>query len=584
MELIHLYHLQFKKIFSYVTKERKRELINELNDNGCPKLIQFTQNFDETTRNDNKQQNLIFVTDLNCPESSKLIKRANRTEIFRSPYRWLVIGNYDKNKEEILNYLTHYHILIDSHFILSIKEADVFTLYLPYKQTSNSSEWKLESFGTWTARHGLNKTSNMAVETSIRRKNLGGLLISTSIVMVGDIHIKLIAKASINQLDPLYNFLNASGHFIYTDNWGYFVNGSYNGMIGDVVRGAAELTGTPLFITESRIRVLDFLSSPTKSTVKFVFRQPSLSYQNNLFILPFKPQVWLCILGLTILMTFILFVNARWENIKSDSQEVSKTFDKTSLTPKMSEISLMIIGAITQQGSYAELKGTLGRVVMFLMFLSFLFLYTSYSANIVALLQSSSNQIKTLADLLNSKLEMGTEDTPYNRHHFTTATEPVKKAIYEKKIAPPGTKPNFMDLEDGVKKLQKEPFAFNMFVGLGYKLVEKYFLEHEKCGLQEIEYIEENKPWYTCRKNSPFKEMYKIGLLRNHEHGMISRENRLIYTEKPVCIVHGGTFDSVNMTDFYPALLMLVYGIVLSLVLLILEILHWRRSRVTSTK
>lgn len=58
---------------------------------------------------------------------------------------------------------------------------------------------------------------------------------------------------------------------------------------------------------------------------------------------------------------------------------------------------------------------------MFLIFLTFLFLYTSYSANIVALLQSSSNQIKTLDDLLNSKLEMGTEDTPYNRHHFTVS-------------------------------------------------------------------------------------------------------------------------------------------------------------------
>lgn len=44
-------------------------------------------------------------------------------------------------------------------------------------------------------------------------------------------------------MDPLYNFLNASGHFIYTDNWGYIVNGSYNGMIGDIVRGAADLTG-----------------------------------------------------------------------------------------------------------------------------------------------------------------------------------------------------------------------------------------------------------------------------------------------------------------------------------------------------
>lgn len=57
----------------------------------------------------------------------------------------------------------------------------------------------------------------------------------------------------------------------------------------------------------------------------------------------------------------------------------------------------------------------------------------------------------------------------------------------------------------------QKPFAFNMFLGSGYALVEKYFLEHEKCGLQEINYVDENLPRLTCRKNSPFKEIYKIG-------------------------------------------------------------------------
>lgn len=63
-------------------------------------------------------------------------------------------------------------------------------------------------------------------------------------------------------------------------------------------------------------------------------------------------------------------------------------------------------------------SGTLGRLVMFLVFLAFLFLYTSYSANIVALLQSTSNQIRNLPDLLNSKLELGVEDVAYNRYYF----------------------------------------------------------------------------------------------------------------------------------------------------------------------
>lgn len=57
----------------------------------------------------------------------------------------------------------------------------------------------------------------------------------------------------------------------------------------------------------------------------------------------------------------------------------------------------------------------------------------------------------------------------------------------------------------------QKPFAFNMFIGGGYRLVERFFLEQEKCGLQEIQYLQENKPWLTCRKHSPFTEIYKVG-------------------------------------------------------------------------
>lgn len=36
-----------------------------------------------------------------------------------------------------------------------------------------------------------------------------------------------------------------------------------------------------------------------------------------------------------------------------------------------------------------------------------------------------------------------------------TATEPVRKAIYEKKVAPPGTSPRFMTMDEGVIQMRK---------------------------------------------------------------------------------------------------------------------------------
>ncbi|XP_064292313.1 ionotropic receptor 75a-like [Plodia interpunctella] len=343
-------------------------------------------------------------------------------------------------------------------------------------------------------------------------------------------------------------------------------------------------SATVIFTTQDRIKVLDFVSSPTLISLRFVFKEPPLSYQNNLFLLPFKTSVWYCIGAFVLALIFIIYVNAFWEKKKLVQKDPGETVDHTVLKPNISDISLLVTAAITQQGSSIELKGTLGRLVMFLLFLAFLLLYSAYSASIVALLQSRSNQIRTLADLLNSKLDLGVEDTPYNRYFFSIATEPVRKAIYQTKIAPRGTKPKFYSLEEGVKKLQKEPFAFHMLKGTGYGLVEKYFHEHEKCGFQEINYLDDTKTYLTCRKNTPYKEMFKVGMFRIQEHGLSDRANNLIYTRKPPCTSAGGSFASVNMVDFYPVLLMFMYGIALAISFLLLEILVHRRQMQYRTK
>lgn len=86
-------------------------------------------------------------------------------------------------------------------------------------------------------------------------------------------------------------------------------------------------------------------------------------------------------------------------------------------------------------------------------------------------------------------------------------------------------------------------FAFHMETGAGYKIVRRYFFdylffplnqivdlhllhqkiapvneisvetfeEHEKCGLQEIQFLQVSDPWMAIQKNTSYKEMLKIG-------------------------------------------------------------------------
>ncbi|KAI8423338.1 hypothetical protein MSG28_014352, partial [Choristoneura fumiferana] len=413
----------------------------------------------------------------------------------------------------------------------------------PVYKIKINCDWISEHYGTWTT-NGIIKSNITKTSLAMRRKNLRQETIVTSMIVtddktVSDLNdlryplIDSVSKSLSLQLIPLYYFMNATRRMIYPKTWGYYVNGSWTGMLGDMVEGRAELAGTLLFITKQRIEIQEYLTFPTTIYVKFIFHEPPLSYQNNLYLLPFRASVWYCIGSFVVMMIIVLFINAQWEAKKLKMKQ-EKEIANTVLFPSIS---------------------TLGRVVIFILFLAFLFLYTAYSASIVVLLQSSSNQIRTLSDLLQSKLELGVEDTPYNRFWFSDAKDPIRKAIYEKKIAPIGSTPRFYSMDEGIKLLQNKPFAFNTNLGVGYRFMEKYFHEHEKCGLQEIAFIQDGSAWSSCYKLSPYKEIFK----------------------KPVCAVRGGRFVSVSIVDFYPSLLVLLYGLVLAVVLLGMEILYHRK-------
>ncbi|XP_045528791.1 ionotropic receptor 75a-like [Pieris brassicae] len=326
-------------------------------------------------------------------------------------------------------------------------------------------------------------------------------------------HIDTITKVNFPTMNHLLDYLNASKNYIFTDTWGYKNNNSWNGMTGYLVRGEVDIGGSPMFFTSQRMSVVEYISSPTPTRSMFVFRQPKLSYENNLFLLSFHKYLWYGSVSLLAILFIALFFITFWEwkKIRLENSMIFQSVDSTVLRPNVSDIAILIFAATCQQGSHTELKGSLGRIVLLLLFISLTFLYTSYSANIVALLQSSSSQIRSLDDLLHSRLSFGVHDTVFNRYYFSIETEPIRKAIYETKITPSGGKTRFMTMDEGIKKMQMGLFAFHMETGVGYKFVSKYFQEGEKCGLKEIQYLQVIDPWLAVQKDTPYMELFKIG-------------------------------------------------------------------------
>lgn len=139
-----------------------------------------------------------------------------------------------------------------------------------------------------------------------------------------------------------------------------------------------------------------------------------------------------------------------------------------------------------------------------------MFIYTSFTANIVALLQSTTKSIRTIGDLQNPAIEIGVHDTPFNRYYFSVQTEPSRKTLYETKVVPRFGQDAYMNLSYGISQVRKGMFAFHVSTGLGYDEMEQTFFENEKCGLVEITFLENVDTWSVIQKQSPYKEILKV--------------------------------------------------------------------------
>ncbi|XP_062533452.1 ionotropic receptor 75a-like, partial [Armigeres subalbatus] len=395
-----------------------------------------------------------------------------------------------------------------------------------------------------------------------------------------DKHIDTITKVNYILTNCLVqHYMGARVNYSIVSTWGYFntTTKRWDGMIGELSQNVADLGASPLFFTTDRIPVIEYVAMTSATRSKFIFRSPKLSFTENVFLLPFDNLVWICTTAVIILTSCLLVVTARAE--WDVPLTVDDPTDGSILRASFRDTLLMIYGATCQQGSSTLPRSYSARTITMISFTVLMFLYVCYSANIVALLQSPSTKIRSLEDLLASRLKFGAHDTVFNRYYFTHAAEPTRRAIYERKIKQQDGSTNFIALEQGIDRIRKGLYAFHVEQGVGYKVMSETYQEDEKCGIQEIQYLQVIDPYYAIQKNSSFKEHVKIGLFRLNEHGIQHRENSNLYTKKPKCTGGGGKFVPVSLVDTEPAILVIVWGAGLAAAIFISELVWVRGVR-----
>ncbi|XP_049877287.1 glutamate receptor 1-like [Pectinophora gossypiella] len=513
----------------------------------------------------------LCLIDLDCPDAEEVISHAKSKLLLRSPYRWLAISSRNNRTEAILE---NAPLLVDSDFVLAETTDDGYLLIELHRPSSTMPI-------VFTPRGHYNGTlTDTRPHRSLfrrRRDVMGHPLTMSTVIQDSNSTQEHLPKE--DRLEPEYDaitkinwsvvklgflMLNATPRYLFSHRWGFEVNGTWSGMIDDINSGRADV-GTNCFVKVDRLAVVVFTDNLTPFHVRFIFRQPPLSYVTNIFSLPFSMGVWIALVICSIAATGGIYAATKWET------KLRKT--PNQLDGTVGDALLLTMSAVSQQGCVMEPTKASGRIMVLVLFLTLMALYAAYSANIVVLLQAPSNTIRTLAQLEQSKIKLAANDVDYN--HFLYNKDPVRYEICKRVDPEKGVK-QFYDINEGIERIRKGLFAFHSIVEPVYSRIENTFLENEKCDLMEIDFMNEFDPFTPVKKDSPYLELLRVVFKQIREFGVQSALNRRLQTPKPNCAEQGAAFSSVGLLDLKPVIFLMLYGIALSIVIVCVEILvHW---------
>ncbi|KAJ8717048.1 hypothetical protein PYW08_005447 [Mythimna loreyi] len=519
---------------------------------------------------------LLYLVDLDCPKAEEVIDLATKRNFFTSPYRWLVVTTWSEHANKTA--LWDSPVLVDSDLVLAAKIGSFFKLTELHKASPNGS-----MISTPRGYYNGSLVDERPHREQFRRRRdvMGHILTMSTVIQDSNTsryHLlkedrleyqhDSISKICWTNAKMALQMLNATPTVLFTYRWGFKVNGSWSGMIDDLYSGRADL-GTNGVLTQQRLEVVTYTDTLAPFKLRFVFRQPPLPYVANIFSMPFSTNVWIAMSVCAVLSTATVYLAAKWE---------AKDGKGPTQLDSICDAMLLTFCAISQQGCAMEPNKLSGRMMVFVLFTALMALYVAYSANIVVLLTAPSNSIRSLSQLANAKITLAAYDVDYNRFIFQSYKDPVHQVV-NRRIDPEKGKKHFYGFNEGVERIRQGLFAFHAVVDTMYLRIEQTFLETEKCDLMEVDYLNSFEAFVPVRKGSPYLELIRVAFKKLRESGLQSAVTKRLQVSKPQCSANMSSFSSVGLIDMKPVLILMVYGICLSLVIAMAEIVVFKLTK-----
>ncbi|KAJ9592094.1 hypothetical protein L9F63_001322 [Diploptera punctata] len=339
-----------------------------------------------------------------------------------------------------------------------------------------------------------------------------------------------------------------------------FKNGSWDGLVGVLTRGEADVTSDALQITRERLEYVDYLISIMKMKFYVYIKKPGISTNWDNILNPFDRVMWSTIL--VAIVTISACLSACWY--------IATRSSALPLWYILHESVFRIIGNFCNQGFDMNIKYSACRTILVTSYLTTTVLLAAYSAALISSLtvQDLKLPFTTFIEMLRIKqlkLELlaGTAHVTF----FNVTTDPVLKGIFHKMIAPGLTTMPSGTLTGLNKICNQSNYAF-FTSDYGVRSHESLL----PCKIVPVPQTSfESSMCMVIAKDSPYKNILNYYTKQLMRTGILKRLYRESFNTEDES--SQPSYQELDIQATLPLLAILGVGAVISVFVLVLEIM-----------
>ncbi|XP_003961134.2 glutamate receptor ionotropic, delta-1 isoform X2 [Takifugu rubripes] len=385
----------------------------------------------------------------------------------------------------------------------------------------------VKRLATWDSVHGLNGSlKESRIENGMQGVTIKVVtLLEDPFVMVAENILgqpKRYKGFSIDVLDALAKSLGFKYEIYQVADSKYgsqLPNGSWNGMIGDLINKRADLAVSAITITPERENVVDFSKRYLDYSVGILLRKPEEKVNIFSLFAPFDLAVWACIAAAIPIVGVLIFLLNRLQALRSSGQNVLHS------NGTLHSAIWIVYGAFVHQGGDGVIASAALRIVMGSWWLFTLIVCSSYTANLAAYLTVSrmDHAIRTFQDLARQMdVDYGTvRDSAVYDYFRNKGTNPLEQdgtyaELWRTMSKNGGMEHSVSSPSEGIRKAKKNPYAFLWDMAV----LEYAALTDDDCTITVSGNSMSSKGYgIAMQHGSPYRDLFSQKILELQEKG-----------------------------------------------------------------